>query len=148
MLFRSYRHEALTLLAAIGGEGAKPLRNRWHRLGRGFWVQVLPFAGVAAALALAVVLALRTVPSPSPPPSPVRTLVMLPSGPNLPLPETVIAGDGVTLWGGPGRLTANLGPVPKGMRATVTAVVAGDDWVRVRLADGREGFVSGDDLKP
>lgn len=144
----AFRHEAETLLAGLGG--AKALKSRWPRFGRAFWLQLLPFAGVAAIFALALGFSLdRAAPPPREPssPPPVQALAALPDGPATPLPVYTVARERIALYGGPSRMSAVLVWAEKGTRVTMTAIVPGETWVQVRLPDGRLGFVEIDDLK-
>jgi hypothetical protein len=144
----AFRHEAETLLAGLGG--AKALKSRWPRFGRAFWLQLLPFAGVAAIFALALAVSLDRAAPPSAPlvaPPPVQALVALPDGPATPLPVYTVARERIALHGGPSRMSAVLAWAEKGTRVTMTAIVPGETWVQVRLPDGRLGFVEIDDLK-
>ncbi len=145
----AFRHEAETLLASIGGGDAKILKSRWPRFGRAFWVQAIPFAAVAAIIMLAMLISLNRVPAPPPPPPPPasKALVALPSGPATPLPVFVTARDRIALFGGPSRVSPVLAWVAKGTTVTMTAIVPGEDWVQIRLPDGRLGFVVIDELR-
>ncbi len=144
------RHEAETLLAALGGT-SKSLKSRWPRFGRALWLQLLPFLGVAAIVAAAMAYSLHRDAAPPapppPPPPPAKTLVALPEGPTAPLPAMTTIHDRVALRGGPNPQSAALARLPKGTRVTLTALVPGEDWVQIRLADGRLGFVQITDLK-
>lgn len=145
------RHEAETLLAALGGP-AKPLKSRWPRFGRALWLQLLPFLGVAAIFGAAMAYSLHraetpAAPPPLPPPPPAKALVALPEGPTTPLPVMTTQHDRVALRGGPTPQGAVLTRLAKGSRVTLTALVPGEDWVQVRLADGRLGFVQLSELK-
>lgn len=147
----AYRHEAETLLAALGGP-TKALKGRWPRFGRALWVQLLPFAAVAAIVAAAMAFSLMRAEAPpaappAPPPLPAKSLVALPEGPATPLPVMTAVRDRVPLRGGPSDASAVLTRLAKGARLTLTALVPGEDWVQVRLADGRLGFVRLSELK-
>jgi hypothetical protein len=145
----AFRHEAETLLSALGG--TKELKSRWPRFGRAFRLQLLPFIGIAAIFVLAVTVSLhRTAPPPPrevPALPPVQALVALPDGPSTPLPSYVVKQARIALYGGPGRMSPVLAWAEKGTPVTMTALVPGDTWVQVRLPDGRLGFVELDDLK-
>lgn len=152
-----FRHEAETLLASLGGAAAaRALKSRWPRFGRALWLQLLPFVLVIAIFAGAMALSLgrgtsealpaAKVPA-GPPPPPAKALVALPEGPSSPLPVMATVRDRVALRGSPSAHGAMLARLAKGTRVTMTALVPGEDWVQVRLADGRLGFVSLADLK-
>ncbi|WP_337995966.1 DnaJ domain-containing protein [Oleispirillum naphthae] len=142
----AFRHEAETLLASLGGMPKKTLKGRWRRFGRAFWVQAAPFAAVVLIVALAMGLSLRREAAPPPEPA-SKSLVALPSGPNTPLPGFVTLRDGIALRGGPGAGTPVLARIAKGAKVTMVAIVPGENWVRVRLPDGKEGFLPLDDLQ-
>ncbi len=146
----AFRHEAETLVSALGG--AKALKSRWPRFGRAFWLQLSPFAGIVLIVVLAMAFSLHRA-SPPPPPRPtpslppVQALVALPDGPATPLPVYVVSRGRIALYGGPGRMSPVLAWAEKGTQVTMTALVPGGSWVQVRLPDGRLGFVEIDDLK-
>lgn len=146
----AYRHEAETLLASLGG-ASKALKSRWPRFGRALWLQLLPFVGVAAIVAAAMAYSLHRAEAPAapppPPPPPAKALVALPEGPTTPLPSMTVVHDRVALRGGPSTEAAVLARLGRGSRLTLTALVPGEDWVQVRLSDGRLGFVHLSELK-
>jgi len=142
----AFHHEAEALLASLGGTPKKALKGRWRRFGRAFWIQAVPFAAVVLILGLAMGISVRRETAPTPQPA-SKALVALPSGPNTPLPGFVVVRDGVVLRGGPGTRTPILARVPKGAKVTMVAIVPGENWVRVRLPGGKEGFLPLDDLQ-
>lgn len=142
------RFEAETLLASLGGaSAARHLKSRWPRFGRALWLQAAPFAAVASIFAVAVTVSLNrdqivpAAPLETVAPPAAKSLVALPSGPATPLPVMTTLNDRVPLRGGPGDGTPVLSRLPKGTAVTMTALVPGEEWVQVRLADGRLGFV-------
>lgn len=141
------RFEAETLLASLGGAGAvRHLKSRWPRFGRAMWLQLAPFAVASLIVVTAITVSLyREIEAPAPPvavaPPAAKTLVALPSGPTSPLPVMNTVHDRVPLRGGPAIDTPVLARLPKGTMVTLTALVPGEDWVQVRLADGRLGFI-------
>ncbi len=142
------RFEAETLLASLGGaSAARHLKSRWPRFGRALWLQLAPFAAASLIVVTAITISLyREIEAPAPPPVAVappaaKTLVALPSGPASPLPVMTTVHDRVDLRGGPSNDTPVLARLPKGTMVTLTALVPGEDWVQVRLADGRLGFI-------
>ena len=142
------RFEAETLLASLGGaNAARHLKSRWPRFGRALWLQLAPFAAVVLIFATAITVSLyREIETPAAPveiaqPPSSKALVALPSGPTSPLPVMTTLHDRVALRGGPSAATPVLARLPKGTAVTMTALVPGEEWVQVRLADGRLGFV-------
>ncbi len=95
-------------------------------------------AAAAVALVLLLTAACRTAPPPPPAPAPVTTHVEAAPAPP---PEVVrVTGSTLNVRHDPATTAAVVARVKRGERLTVVAREGG--WVRVRLADGTEGWAS------
>jgi len=150
-----YRHEAETLLASLNVSSQKTLKSQWSVFGKGLWLQLAPFAVVFVIVASAMTVSLTRNKGESPlaqPPvildiEPKKTLVLMPVGPNTPLPTYVTIHDKVPLRSSPSKTSVILTYIAKNTKVTMTAIVPQEKWAQVRVGDGRLGFVHLDDLK-
>jgi len=153
----AYRHEAETLLASLSTSSQKTLKSRWPAFGRSLWLQSIPFVAVFAIVGLAVTVSLSrdaVLTSAKPKVEEIAkedsaspSLVMLPTGPNTPLPTYVTKRDMVPLRGAPSGTSKAMDFISVDQTITMIAIVPQQKWIQVKTADGKTGFMHLDDLK-
>jgi len=153
----AYRHEAETLLASLSTSSQKTLKSRWPAFGRSLWLQSIPFVAAFAIVGLAVTVSLSrdaVLPSAKSKVEEIAkedssspSLVMLPTGPNTPLPTYVTKRDMVPLRGAPSGTSKAMDFIPVDQTVTMIAIVPQQKWIQVKTNDGKTGFMHLDDLK-